>query len=191
MKFLQIDKGTYRYIEKQRLIEIAKTVFMYGLSLSIYFIGLKTLGTNKSLWTIIAVLGILPASKCAVNMIMFIKNKSIKSDEFNEVENARKDIPVLYELVFTTQETSFYVNAMACCNATIIAYSKENDKKIKKLNTHLLDSIGREELKGYSLKIYNNQSEFVKRLKEMNENMNYENDRSSERLFALMKAITI
>lgn len=191
MKFLQIEKGSYKYIEKQRVIEIIKTVFMYALSLSIYFIGLKTLGTNKSLWTIIAVLGILPASKCAVNMIMFIKNKSINIDEYNEIEEARKDIPVLYELVFTTQETSFYVNSMACCNATVIAYSKENDKKQKKLNAHILDSISREELKGYSLKIYGNRSEYIKRLKEMNENMNYDNDRSSERLFALMKAITI
>lgn len=191
MRFLRAEKGTYKYIEKQRIFEIIKTVFMFAVSLSIYFIGYSVLKTNKSIWTIIAVLGILPAAKSAVNMIMFIRNKSITADEYRHIEEVRKDIPILYELVFTTQEAQYYVNSCVCCNSTIIMYSTVNDKKMKKLRDHIQQSIDREELKGYSLKIYTKCEDFCARVKEMNDNLSTENDRSYERLFMLFKSITL
>lgn len=191
MKFLKVEKGSYKYIEKQRIIEIVKTAFMFFCCIAIYMIGYSVLKTNKSIWTILAILGVLPASKSAVNMIMFIRNKSLTKDEFEKIESSRGNIPVLHELVFTTQETQYYVNSCACLNSTIICYSNVDEKKQKKLKEHLNTSISREELTGYSLKIYSSLDDYCKRLREMNSNMNDENDRSHERLFLLFKAITL
>ena len=68
-------KGTYGYIGKQRRWEIIKTLLMFGISIALYTAGYIATKSNKNLLTLVAVLGCLPASKSAVNMIMFLKAK--------------------------------------------------------------------------------------------------------------------
>lgn len=193
MKLLKNEKGKYCYIKKQRVFEIIKTVLMFGCAIAIYLIGFITLGTNKNIWTIIAVLSILPAAKSAVSMIMFFRFNSISEDLFLDIEKSRGNVPAIYELVFTTSERAYYVLSCACCENTIIMLYEKNGKKdlSKELRDHLIASIDREGLKGYSLKIYTKKEDYINRLTEMNLNLNSTDDMSSTYVFALFKAITI
>ena len=56
-------KGEKGYIAWQRRFNILLTAAMYLLAVGIYLLGYLTMHTNKNLWTVIAVLSILPASK--------------------------------------------------------------------------------------------------------------------------------
>ena len=56
-------KGTYLYLDTQKKYEIAKTAILYSLSVAIFLTGYISTGTKKNLLTIVAVLGVLPASK--------------------------------------------------------------------------------------------------------------------------------
>lgn len=191
MKVLKKEKGAYLYIKYKRIVESIKTFFMFGCCIGIYFLGLYVLKTNKSIWTIIAVLGVLPSAKSAVNMIMFFRYNSLKDDEYTKIKESVKNIPTLYEMVFTTSEKSYYMNALSCSNSTIIAYSNENEKKRKELSEHILTCINREELKGYTLKIYGDIDSYLARVKEMNDKLSIEDDNSYERLFALLEAVSL
>ncbi|MDO4965450.1 MAG: hypothetical protein Q4E51_01955 [Lachnospiraceae bacterium] len=191
MKFLKNNKGLYGYINKQRVLEILKTIFMFACCIGIYLIGYMTLKTNKNIWTIIAILGVLPASKSAVNMIMFIRYKSIDESLYNAINEAKGKIPVIYELVFTTSERAYYIKSAACCDKTIIMYTDEKADKIKAITEHINSCINREELKGYSLKIYDNLKQYTDRLSEMDSNLDGENDNTHSRLFSLFFAVTL
>lgn len=81
----RIKKGQYGYIKSQRKMEIIKTVSLFLLSLAIYLCGYWTTGTNKNLLTVVAILGCLPASKCAVNMIMFIRAKGCSEELYQKI----------------------------------------------------------------------------------------------------------
>ena len=193
MKFLKAEKGTYGYIDRQRIIEIIKTVFMFACAIGLYFIGFVTLKTNKSIWTILAVLSVLPAAKSAVSMIMFIRFSSISKEEYTKIEGSRGNIPTNYEYVFTTSEKSYYIKAVSCCNNTVIALLDNKSKKdvSNEIKDHIISSINREGFKGYSLKIYTNINDYVLRLNEMNEKLLEDDNKSSNKLFALFNAITI
>lgn len=193
MKFLKTEKGIYKYISKQRIIEIIRTIFMFACAIILYLIGFVTLKTNKNIWTILAVLSVLPAAKSCVSMIMFIRFSSIDETEYQIIEKARGNIDTMYELVFTTSEKSYFVKNVCCANSTIVMlYDNRNKKDLsKELKTHIMASIEREGLKGYSLKIYTDTNSYIDRLSEMNNNLDNENDNSSGRVFALFKAITI
>lgn len=198
MKFLQTEKGSYRYINKQRIIEIVKTIVLFSFAIGLYLIGYLTLKTNKSLWTIFAVLSVLPAAKNAVIMIMFIKFSSINEDDYTDIEKVKGEIPVKYEYAFTTREKSYFIKSAACSNKTVIAlmdekYNKGKNKNLalNELKEHITASIAREGLKDYSLKIFTDKKSYCKRLDEMNNNMSTDEDNSAEYIFALFNALTI
>lgn len=193
MKSLKPEKGTYGYINKERIIEIIRTIFMFSCAIVLYFIGYITLKTNKNIWTILAVLSILPAAKSAVSMIMFLRFSSISNSEYKSIIDNAGNIPVIFELVFTTTERAYYVKSAACCDNNCIVYYDYNNKKdlSKELKEHLISSIQREGFDGYTVKVYTKVDEYTKRLLEMNNNLNGVEDRTSNKLFSLFKAITI
>lgn len=198
MKFLTTEKGTYRYINRQRIIEIFKTIILFSFAIGLYLIGYLTLKTNKSLWTIFAVLSVLPAAKSAVIMIMFLRFSSISNDDYSAIEESRGSVPLKYEYAFTTREKSYFVKSAACYDNTVIVlmddkYNKGKNKNLaaNELKEHLKMSIEREGLKDYSLKIYTDLKGYCKRLDEMNANLNPQEDSSSAYVFALFNAISI
>ena len=69
-------KGEMNYINTQKKYEIIRTILYFSVSLILFIAGYVTTKTKLNVLTIVAILGCLPASKSAVNMIMFLKYKS-------------------------------------------------------------------------------------------------------------------
>lgn len=192
MKFLKADKGTYGYINKKRIIEIIKTIVMFACAIGLYLIGYLTLKTNKSFWTIFSVLSVLPAAKSAVSMIMFCRFSSISQNEYNLIEDATGIATSKYEYVFTTSENSFFVKAVSILDNTIIALYKPGKKDLSKvLKEHIVTSMERDGIKGYSVKIYKDINEYETRLREMNAKLSSSNNKTDNSILALFNAISI
>ncbi len=190
MSAFKIEWGKANYINKKRNIEIAKTVIMFLIAFLIYYIAYTILKTNKSIWTILAVLTVLPASKCAVSMVMFLRFSSIHKDELDAINKENVKDTVIYDLIFTTTERSYLVKACAVIDNTIIMYADYDDKAIKKLTSHLKLCLERDYIKGYSLKIFPDLKSFVNRLGEMNNNLSDDLE-SIKPVRNLFKSITL
>ena len=66
-------KGTEQYLKTQKRYEVARTVLYFGISISLFIAGYLQTKSRVNLLTVVAVLGCLPASKSAVNAIMFLR----------------------------------------------------------------------------------------------------------------------
>ena len=66
------------------------TIGMFAISLAIFIMGYISTKTNANYLTVVAVLGCLPASKCAVSLIMFLKAKECSSEDKDMIEAARR-----------------------------------------------------------------------------------------------------
>lgn len=192
MKFLKIEKGTFKYINNKRIVEIIKTVFMFSCAVALYLFGYITLKTNKNFFTIFAVLSVLPAAKSAVSMIMFLRFSSINEDEYKLINEASGNANTKYEYVFTTSERSFFVKAVSILDNTIIAlYSPKKKDFSKELKEHIVSCLDRDGYKSYSIKVYTNTDDYIKRLKEMNEKLSRDEADSSDNVFSLFNALSI
>ena len=91
-------KGSKDYIHTQKIYEVVRTVLYFGISLSLFAAGYITTGNRLNLLTVVAVLGCLPASKSAVNMIMFLRCKSLGRDVAAQIAPCEGDLfcPVSY-----------------------------------------------------------------------------------------------
>ena len=176
MKFFKPEWGNYNYINKKRTIEIIKTIIMFSVALIIYFGAFFYFKTNKNLFTVFAVLTILPASKCAVSMIMFLRFKSLSDKEYELINDISNNGTTVYEMIFTTDKAAYLVKACAVLNNTIIMWAEYDEKKNKLLSKHIKACLERDYIKGYSLKIFSNMNDFVNRLNEMNNNLSNEAD---------------
>lgn len=201
-----INKGLQGYLKNRKIITTVRTAFLFVLSIGIYFAGYYFLKTNKSVITVIAILGVLPAAKSAVNMIMFLRFPSIGEEDCKEYNNKTGKLPALYEMVFTTYDKSYYVPALVCYDKTICGYCNVKDTEIKKLEKHLTESLIKAEHKNVSVKIFSDKKSYLDRLSNMNEHffgsysdMNNETDnsdkekvdRSTEAVFNTLKAIAL
>lgn len=192
MKYLSRSlKGTYGYLKAQRNFEIIKTVVLFAMALGIFLIGYITLGTKKNLWTVFAILGMLPACKSLVGVIMLLRFKSLSKDVYAKYSNAVGDLPTLYENVITTNEKSYFVPVICCEGNTLIAFcSLKSASDTKKITDHInlvMKNAGHK----VTVKIFDDESAFLRRAAEMNKNIAGGNLLSTEAVFNTIKAVSL
>ncbi|MCR5268327.1 MAG: hypothetical protein K6E16_07415 [Lachnospiraceae bacterium] len=184
------EKGKWKYIKQQQLIAVIRTVILFLLSLGLYAVGYITTGSNRNLLTIIAVLGLLPAAKSMVNMIMFLRFRSLTQSAFTQYEEKRSGLSVLYENILTTKEQAYYVPVLAYRNRTICAYCPGSGD-LKTLESHLRECMKTEGI-DITAKVFSDERPFFERLATMSQMSESESELTeTERVFSVVKAVSL
>lgn len=183
-------KGTYQYIKKQTITELIKTILLFAMALGIFFIGYLTLGTKKSLWSIFAVLGLLPASKSLVGLLMLLRFRSLSSDIYRSLKEACGNLIPLYENIITTTQKTYFLPVILYANSNLIAYCENSKDSNKTLSKHIEDVLKRSGHKGITVKIFDEREDFVKRASEMNSNFNSD-EVNPNAVYSTIKAVSL
>ena len=184
------EKGSYGYIRRQQFLTIIRTVILFALSLGLYATGLITTGSNKNLLTVIAVLGLLPAAKSMVNMIMFLRFRSLDPASYAQYESALNGVAVLYENILTTKEQAYYLPVLTCSNHTVCAYCPGSGE-LKELESHIRECVRTEGI-DISVKIFANEQLFLDRLPGLSKMLSDALDqKDTDRIYAVIKAVSL
>ena len=159
-------KGTHGYIRKQLIFEMIKTIILFVMALGIFFIGYYTLHTKKSLWSILAVLALLPASKSLVGVIMLARFKSLPNETYERYVKAIGPIPALYENILTTSDRSYFVPVICIASQSLAAFMPEGDAKALKAH---LENVLRTAGHSVTVKVFDREDAFFERLSQLNE----------------------
>jgi len=166
---IQIPKGNFGYIKRKHILEVAKTIVYFAVSLSLYAAGIKATGNNKNLLTVVAVLGCLPASKSAVSMIMFLRYAGCSKAVYEKLGHSYNNLYVLYDMIFTSYDKNFEIDHMAFNDKVICAYSEKEKLDEKACEKHLTDMLTQNGLKNITVKVFKDISKYQKRLSELSE----------------------
>lgn len=161
-----ISKGSFGYIKSKRFFVTAWTTLLFVVSLSLYFAGYAATGSNKNLLTLVAVFGILPASRSAVTAFMYLKAKPCTDKIKDKYAKMLKICNGSYDLIFTTYEKTYNVSCLAIKNGNICGLSFDTKRDFKELQKHIESCLKKE---GYSanIVIFDKEEEFAKRLKQL------------------------
>ena len=80
------EKGMHGYFSWEKKKRIGIVILMYSIVLLIYFTGIFRYHTRKNMFTLIAILGILPAAKWTVSMIMALLQKPFSQEAYEATE---------------------------------------------------------------------------------------------------------
>lgn len=174
-----MPKGSFGYIRNRRFLTVAWTVLMFAIAFSLFFAGFVATGTKKNLLTVVAVLGILPASRSAVTAFMYIKAKECSiqlKEKFGEL--LEQCIPC-YDMVFTTEETSYNVPCLAIRAGNVCGLTVDKNKDLKKLEKHIISCLKKE---GHHVNvvIFEKEDSFLERLTQMSQLEEKENQKDAE-----------
>lgn len=160
-------KGYYGYVKKERMKRLGITVLLFAIPLLLFITGYLTTKTTKNLFTVIAVVGCLPACKALVGLIMILLVKPMQASDYREIRKHAGQVLVGYELYITSYEHSEFVCAAAVHGGQIICYSDRLKNPPELLEDHIAGLMQQNGFKE-KVKVFARLDQFTDRLDSMN-----------------------
>ena len=185
-----ITKGDYGYLRRQQQKIGLLTGVLYAVALIMYFTAKAYFKTNQNLFTILAVVVLLPAAKQTVNLIMLLRAGECPDGIHQKVERHVGSLDAAYDLYFTSEKKNFNIRHLAVGGKSIAAYS--NDPKCDPAagEQHIRQMLQANGIHGYQVKIFTNLSSYLTRVDQLRE-LESEGQADHEKLFALLYRITL
>lgn len=162
-------KGTKNYLKTQRSYEIIRTILFFSISGALFAAGWISTGSRLNLLTIVAVLGILPASKALVSVIMFCRYQSLSEDSAKQIEAHVQGLTCLYDMVFTGRDKNFPVGHMTIKGNTVCGYTEASKFDEQAFYQHLDQLLKVDSFKNVNVKIFTDLKKYTDRLVQMQE----------------------
>ena len=164
-------KNTYGYIDSQKKYEIIRTILYYGISATLYIAGYIATKSNKNALTVVAMLGVLPATKSLIGMIMFLRYKSCSTVFYEKISaTITGTIPQLFDLVFTSEKVNYPFSHCIYADKKIYFFTEaviDADAFKKHLNIYL----ERAEIKGVKAQIFTDIDQYLKAIPDVQEDV--------------------
>lgn len=184
-------KGTYGYIKKQRRWEIIKTIAMFGVSASLYIAGYIATKSNKNLLTLAAVLGCLPASKSAVNMIMFFKAKGCSAALRENIGDKAAGLCGRYDLYLTSYAKNFQISHLVMKGKSMAGITEQENFDEAACGKHLKTFFAQNGFQDITVKIFRDKEKYFERLKALRESEMDDNREYDEKALELMENLSL
>ncbi|MCD7817915.1 MAG: hypothetical protein LUH07_02535 [Lachnospiraceae bacterium] len=134
-------KGNYGYIRYEKKKRFLITLLLFALPLGLYIIGYITVKSRLNLFTVIAILGCLPACRSTVGLIMMMLQKPMPPERYEEAKKAAGDLTSGYELVITAYEHTSLVEAFVVCGDQIVCYTPDQKTDAAYLEKHIRQNL--------------------------------------------------
>ena len=170
----RVQKGRFGYLKAQRKRQILLTAILYAAPLLLFFTGLWQTGTRKNLFTLIAVVGCLPACKWTVNLVMLFLQKPISRELYEKIAAHEGSLVSAYELTITAYEKNTPVAAIAICGNEIIGYTQDEKADTAFVEKHITNILQQNHFYGVHVKIIKDLKKYLERMDNL--------DRRSEEL---------
>lgn len=121
----RIRKGDFGYFSKEKKKRFLITLIMFAVPLFIFFSSWAYFDTRKTIWTVIAVVGCLPACKSMVSLIMILLRHPMDKELYEKIRQHQGELTMSYEMYMTFYEKSAYIDAFAICGNTVVGYSSD------------------------------------------------------------------
>lgn len=187
---MKIIKGEFGYIERKRKQVLLWTIFLFVLAISIFVIGYVTTGTKKNLFTIVAILGCLPACKSMVNLIMFFKAKGCSKGNHEQIATCSEGLSQLYDMYFTTYKVNYPICHMVLKGNVLVGFSEYSECDDDGCEKHLNQMLTQEGYKNITVKIFKDLDKYLERLKQLQE-LEVESNKNHNNILEMLGQISL
>lgn len=144
---MKAEKGNYGYIKAQKKKRSLITAGLFLIPIVIFLTGLHETGTRLNMFTFVAIMGCLPASRSAVGCIMMLMQKSMDPEVYKKVEDQAGGLVRAYELTVSAYEKNTQIDSLVVCGYHVVGYSSS-----PKADTAFVQKHIKEILKGNGFK---------------------------------------
>ena len=188
MKNKKALKGEHGYLGYQKKKVIIVTIIYYVISLAVFALGYYSTHTKANLLTVVAVLGLLPASKSTVSAIMYIRTPKYSEDTFKTISSCVKSLPAVYDLYLTSYQKNYPINCFVAKDSNLMGYTEFSDVDVSGCEEHIKGILAQNSIKNVNLKIFTDKKKFMERINQLQD---MENSSKDLHLLELMLDISL
>ncbi len=172
MKKNKPQKGNIQYLTYRKKITIIRTFLLFLLAFTILMTGYLSTGSVENYLTIIGILGILPATRSAVEMIAVLRVKPINDAIYQKYSDltAQSKLDLQYNLYFTTNKKNFSIQVLFVTNECIIGYTTDKKCNIKDAKIHIQTYMKKDGFTPKNVNVFSEESKFLLAIKNNLEN---------------------
>ena len=155
-KLQKISKGEPDYLKQQKRVVLVKTIVLFTIALAVFLIGYWSTKTKANLLSVVAVLGLLPASKSMVSFIMYLRTPKYSETIVEAAKTTCGEVPVLYNLYLTSYKQNFPLNCIAVRGNNLMGYTEFDTCDSDACEEHLKLITSQNSFKNLNIKIFKN-----------------------------------
>lgn len=190
MKKWILPKGSYGYIENRKLFTALRTLLYFAVCIGLYVMGYVTTGSNKNLLTIVAILGMLPACKSAVNMIIFLRAGGCSGALQEKVCAYDEELTTFYDMYFTSYQKNYPISHMVLKGNILCGITEHPKCDTNEAEKHLEQMLAQEGIKNVTVKIFTNTGKYIERIGQL-EKLETEDHKNLEGIISLLYSISL
>lgn len=118
-------KGDYGYFAAEKKRRLLITAVLFAVPLAIFFSAWIYHGSRLTVWTVVAVVGCLPACKSMVGLIMILRCRPMDEKLYQKIHAHAGALVMSYEMYMTFYEKSAFIDAFAVCGNQVVGYSSD------------------------------------------------------------------
>lgn len=165
---MKIEKGQPGYIKARKTRYLIWAVTEFGIVIAVILLGYFQTGTKMNLFTILGILGCLPASKMLVEFITMAPHKSVEVEKYQELEEKAKLLTRIYDLIITSTEKVMPVDAMVISGHVVCGYTCSERTDEQTLARHIKKTLKENHYDKMTVKIFHDYHAFLARAEGMN-----------------------
>lgn len=158
-----IPKGEYGYTDAHKRTQLIKTLILFLLPAAIFTIGYCTSHTRMNLFTVVAVVGCLPACKETVNLIMFWNRHSLSRELHEQIAPHVQTLSHAWELVLTTYDKNYPISSLVIRGNEVAGYTPSKEPDLRALESHIIKVLKENGLSGVHVHIFTDLKTYLER----------------------------
>ena len=186
-------KGEFKYLKKQPVRIGLFTIVLLLMCAGVFMTGFITKGDSKNIFTVVAVLGMLPVAKMIVSFIMYLKaEKSTCPTEIKEEIDkiiGSTDLTLGYDFYLTSYKVNFPLVSAFVYDGSIICLTLDSKLDAKDCREHIEKYLANNSITGYKVYILDNKERYFDRLRSVEKD--YAVSDSDLKAYALIKSISL
>lgn len=120
------EKGSFGYFDKKKKLTLTATIVSFLIVAAIYAAGIFIYHTNKSIFTVIAALSVLPAAKVFVSFLVISGCRSLPAEQKEELcllTAETRNCRILYDILLASEEKALIAGTIVILEEHILMYS--------------------------------------------------------------------
>ncbi len=165
--FFQNKKGLFPYLKKAPIYQGLFTLALLILPAGLFFIGYSITKDYKNIFTVAAVVGMLPVAKGIVSFIMYLRAEKYSCPDslHSRVQSFEgKGALIGYDYYLTSYSVNYPIPVAAVGNNALIGLCLDSKTKTADAEAHIKEYLKKNEISDIVVKIFDSEEKFLSRL---------------------------
>ena len=175
---MMYEKCTLGYLTKRKKAEILWIVFFVVLGVAIFLTGYLWSGVRANIFTVMAVLLVLPAAKHLVALIAMYRKKGVTKERYDKVKEAAGQAVLYTDYVFTSTEKIMHLDFLLVKNGNVLGVIAKSKQDVPYLKQYLTDVV-KKTAPSYHVRLFESDEKLISHLQRLTQEEASENSEKS------------